>query len=136
MNVLERSNREIGLDNGRFAPDWIRCKDGFHDFVREAIEDEDGGCELSQLNDDESLLACGGIYKKRSTESASQLKTHLRVTGVDYRTCGQTEFEYSHQAKCGYVRDLVSWDINDVTCKLCIREAAKEGLKAENNYGN
>ena len=76
------------------------------------------------------------MFNAATTQSVRLLKTHLRVTGVDARDSHQTEFEYSHQAKCGYVRDLVSLDIEDVTCKLCIREAAKEGLKAENNYGN
>ena len=49
------------------------------------------------------------------------MKTHFKVTGVDARDKGQTEFEYTHQTACGYVRDNVTMDGDKVDCKLCLR---------------
>lgn len=48
-------------------------------------------------------------------------KTHLKITGVDARDCGQTEFEYTHQTACGYVRDNVTRNMDKVDCRLCLR---------------
>ena len=56
--------------------------------------------------------------------------THLKTIGVDARDQGQTDFEYSHQTVCGYVRDNVTTDRKEVTCWFCCK--AKEiTLKAE-----
>ena len=49
------------------------------------------------------------------------MKTHLKIAGVDARAHGQTEFEYTHQTACGYVRDNVTTDGDKVDCKLCLR---------------
>ena len=54
------------------------------------------------------------------------VKTHLKITGADFRDSGQTEFEYRHQTKCGYVRDLVTRNLAEVTCKICLREENKQ----------
>lgn len=48
-------------------------------------------------------------------------KVHLKINGVDCRDMGQTEYEYSHQAACGYVRDRVTTNGDAVDCKLCLR---------------
>lgn len=48
-------------------------------------------------------------------------KTHLKVTGVDCRGIGQSQFEYDHQTACGYVRDKVIRNEDYVDCKLCLR---------------
>lgn len=48
-------------------------------------------------------------------------KTHYKVPGIDARSLGQTEFQYSHQAACGYVRDNVTTNGDLVDCKLCLR---------------
>ncbi len=53
------------------------------------------------------------------------MKIHRRIQGPDFRNHGQTEFEYSHTAACGYVRDIVISKDSEVTCKLCKREIAK-----------
>lgn len=47
-------------------------------------------------------------------------KAHFRITGVDYRDSGQTEYEYTHQAACGYVRKDVTQDGDNVDCKWCL----------------
>ena len=49
-------------------------------------------------------------------------KTHLKVGGVDYRTGGQTEYEYNHQALCGFVRDNVTPDKSAVDCCHCLKQ--------------
>lgn len=48
------------------------------------------------------------------------MKTHLLVDGVDCRDMGQTEFEYSHQTACGYVRDQVTYNMDEVDCFYCL----------------
>ncbi|OEE38252.1 hypothetical protein A1QO_02425 [Vibrio genomosp. F10 str. ZF-129] len=48
-------------------------------------------------------------------------KTHLKVSGVDARESGQTQFEYDHQTACGYVRDSVTRNMDHVDCKHCLR---------------
>ncbi|WP_028471326.1 hypothetical protein [Neptunomonas japonica] len=53
-------------------------------------------------------------------------KKHFKVIGVDCRNQGQTEFEYSHQAACGYVRKEVTTDGDQVDCFYCLRS---EGMK-------
>lgn len=52
-------------------------------------------------------------------------KAHYKVPGVDCRSMGQTEHEFTHQAACGYVRDNVTTKVDKVTCKLCLREMSK-----------
>jgi hypothetical protein len=49
------------------------------------------------------------------------MKTHLRILAADCRDVGQTEYEYSHLAACGYVRDNVTFTKSLVDCKLCQR---------------
>lgn len=51
-------------------------------------------------------------------------KIHLRVSGV--RSQGQTEFEYGHQAACGYVRDNVTSHAVFVDCKLCLNAIKRQ----------
>ncbi|MFV8385060.1 hypothetical protein ACNO5E_13305 [Vibrio parahaemolyticus] len=48
-------------------------------------------------------------------------KTHLKVSGVDARNSGQTQFEYTHQTACGYVRENVTRNMDKVDCKHCLR---------------
>lgn len=43
----------------------------------------------------------------------------------DFRSQGQTDFEYSHSTACGYVRDHVTRNNDEVTCKICLREMNK-----------
>jgi len=63
-------------------------------------------------------------------------KTHMKIKGVDARNQGQTEFEYTHQAACGYVRDNVTSNKLNVDCKLCLREIENsEGIDDLSNYG-
>ncbi len=47
-------------------------------------------------------------------------KIHFKITGVDCRESGQTQHEYTHQAACGYVRDLVTKDADKVNCEWCL----------------
>ena len=56
-------------------------------------------------------------------------KVHLKVKGVDARGHGQTQFEYDHQAACGYVRDNVTSDIDDVDCFYCLRSKEMQERK-------
>lgn len=53
-------------------------------------------------------------------------KTHYKIEGVDARHLGQSEFEYTHQSACGYVRDNVSEDGDMVDCKLCLKSKEME----------
>ncbi len=39
-------------------------EDGSYKFDREALEDKNGGISLSQLRDDEFVVAPGAIYRK------------------------------------------------------------------------
>lgn len=48
-------------------------------------------------------------------------KTHLKVSGVDARCMGQSNYDYNHQTACGYVRDNVTRNEDEVDCKLCLR---------------
>ncbi len=47
-------------------------------------------------------------------------KTHYKIHGNDRREQGQSEHEYSHQTACGYVRDSVTTNGDEVDCKWCI----------------
>lgn len=49
------------------------------------------------------------------------MKTHLKIVGVDCRNMGQSEYDFTHQTACGYVRDNVTTNEDDVDCKLCLR---------------
>ena len=53
-------------------------------------------------------------------------KTHLKVAGVDCRANGQTDYEYTHQTACGYVRDNVTEDMDAVDCFYCLRSKDME----------
>jgi hypothetical protein len=48
-------------------------------------------------------------------------KTHYKIYGNDNRAQGQSEFEYSHQTACGYVRENVTTNCSDVDCKWCLK---------------
>jgi len=48
-------------------------------------------------------------------------KTHYKIRGVDARNAGQTDFEHTHQTACGYVRDSVTTNGDNVDCKLCLK---------------
>ena len=50
---------------------------------------------------------------------------HLQVPGVDYRKHGQTNYEFEHQAACGYVRKYVTRDKKIVECKYCLNVMKK-----------
>ncbi len=53
-------------------------------------------------------------------------KTHLKITGVDCRDRGQTQFEFTHQTACGYVRDNVTTNMDEVDCFYCLRSKEME----------
>lgn len=76
-------------------------------------------------------------------------KMHLKITGVDAKGNGQSQYEYDHQAACGYVRNNVTFSGGLVTCFYCLKseemnliyqeveQAGKEyfeGQQAENNF--
>ena len=50
---------------------------------------------------------------------------HKRVIGHDHRGFGQTDYEFKHTTACGYVREKVTLDDKEVTCKLCLRKMKK-----------
>jgi len=54
-------------------------------------------------------------------------KTHLKIDALDCRSQGQTEFEYSHQTACGYVRKLVIRNKDLVNCFYCLRSKDVNG---------
>lgn len=56
------------------------------------------------------------------------MKMHLKVKGIDARKCGQTEFEYSHQTACGYVRNNVTTNKNNVDCFYCLRSKQMDSI--------
>ncbi len=62
-------------------------------------------------------------------------KTHLKVNGADYRDSGQTEYEYEHQAACGYVRKSVSRNEDSVDCRHCLNSIHMISYHAINKTG-
>ena len=48
-------------------------------------------------------------------------KVHFKVSGVDCRKSGQTQYEYEHQTACRYVRKNVTTETAKVTCFYCKR---------------
>lgn len=62
----------------------------------------------------------------------SKNKTHLFRTHGDYRSAGQTNYEYTHSTACGYVRDAVTNEPAQVTCKHCLREIGTQPIAAIN----
>lgn len=52
-------------------------------------------------------------------------KTHKYQSHGDYRSAGQSQYEYDHSTACGYVRDEATRAGSEVTCKLCLRKIAK-----------
>ncbi|MBF4340770.1 hypothetical protein EAY39_08200 [Vibrio anguillarum] len=60
-------------------------------------------------------------------------KTHLKITGVDARDKGQTDYEYSHQTACGYVRSNVTRNMDSVDCFYCLRSKEMEHYHQINN---
>jgi hypothetical protein len=53
-------------------------------------------------------------------------KIHLKVKGVDCRGMGQTQYEYTHQAACEYVRKNVTVMESEVTCFYCLQKIKKD----------
>ncbi|MFU7504045.1 hypothetical protein ACA544_02585 [Vibrio cholerae] len=53
-------------------------------------------------------------------------KTHLKISGVDKRNSGQTQFEFEHQTACGYVRDNVTTNMDAADCFYCLRSKEME----------
>ena len=49
------------------------------------------------------------------------MKMHYKISGVDCRNQGQSEYEYHHQTACGYVRENVTTNVDAVDCKLCLK---------------
>ena len=62
-------------------------------------------------------------------------KTHFKVAGIDCRSLGQTQYEYSHQTACGYVRDNVTRDGDGVDCKVCLKSHPMAHYHAINRTG-
>ena len=63
-NVIDKGG-SIGDVQGIECPAWVKCSDGErYDYDRVAYTDEDAGVPLSQMSNDEVLLAPGVIYKK------------------------------------------------------------------------
>jgi hypothetical protein len=62
-------------------------------------------------------------------------KVHYKITGVDFRKNGQTEYEYIHQAACGYVRNEVTPNGDHVDCELCLRSIHMVHYHAINRTG-
>ena len=57
------------------------------------------------------------------------MKTHLKITGADCREFwGQSEYAYSHQSACGYVREKVTTIAKDVSCFYCKRTPEFKGI--------
>lgn len=55
----------LGMHHGRDIPSFFVTGDGKrHKFDRLAYTDEGGGCPLSQLRNDESVIAPGLIYRE------------------------------------------------------------------------
>lgn len=52
---------------------------------------------------------------------------HYKTLGRDFRNAGQSNYEYSHQTMCGFVRDDLTKNPVKVTCKLCLRKLSKGG---------
>lgn len=48
-------------------------------------------------------------------------KTHLRIYKPRYKHMGQTDYEHEHNAACGYVRALVTRNMDNVDCFYCLR---------------
>ena len=48
-------------------------------------------------------------------------KMHYKISGNDCRKQGQSEHEYTHQSACGYVRDNVTTNGDEVDCHWCLQ---------------
>jgi hypothetical protein len=48
-----------------------------------------------------------------------QVKTHLKIAGVDYRSHGQSNYEFQNQTACGYTRAKITTDTSKVSCFYC-----------------
>jgi len=59
------SNQTVMIHKGHRVRAWIYSNDQFSDFQRIAVEDEEGGYDLSQLGEGECLLNPGVVYRKR-----------------------------------------------------------------------
>lgn len=73
-SITNKSPVQLSI-NGGFAHEWVESEGQIWDFNREAVFEEcECGCEecggipLSQLNDDEILLAPGAIYRLREEQ--------------------------------------------------------------------
>lgn len=54
----------IGTYRDRPIPEWMNKAGERFNYDRIAIEDEDGGCPLSQMRPDEFMVAPGLIYRR------------------------------------------------------------------------
>jgi hypothetical protein len=62
------------------------------------------------------------LTKLARWENFKMAKVHLKITGVDARSQGQTEHENSHQTACGFVRDNVTKNNENITCFYCLKQ--------------
>lgn len=54
-----------------------------------------------------------------------QPSVHLYRSHGDHRSAGQSQYDFTHSTACGYVREQVTREESNVTCKLCLRELAR-----------
>jgi hypothetical protein len=62
-------------------------------------------------------------------------KTHFQIIGVDFHKSGKTEYKYTHQTACGYVRDDVTSNGDNVDCELCLKSIHMVHYHAINESG-
>lgn len=58
------------------------------------------------------------------------MKVHL-FDFEHYKSFPPNDMDRFNATKCGYVRENVTRDRKEVTCKLCLREIRKQGIKGE-----
>ena len=59
-------------------------------------------------------------------------KMHYKISGNDCRKQGQSEHEYTHQSACGYVRDNVTTNGDEVDCHWCLQSIHMVSYHAAN----
>lgn len=59
-------------------------------------------------------------------------KAHFKIEGIDCRYMGQTEYDYRHQAACGYVRENVTRNESAVDCFYCLNSVHMISYHASN----
>lgn len=68
---VTRSDTKLAC-NDDFAHEWIMHDSVKYVFVRPAYVDEDGGCPLDQLADNECLFAPCGVYVREEELTAQK----------------------------------------------------------------